>query len=269
MQKRANYETPCIGVWPATGNPCGYLPRPSHDTCEAHAPEGDLRKPAPAEQFRCHGTNRESGERCRRSHEPGGKVCPSHGGNAPQVKAAAARNVALAKAEKLVRTYGLKIDTTAPQALLDEVQWTAGHVQWLRERIQSIEEVHAASFEPGEGSVPKDRDRHPLVWGITRVKEGGEDEGTTFEAAPSVWLTLYWKEREHLVRVCAATVKAGVDERMVRLAEDQGRIVADVLRAILGDIGLTPDQHARAMEVAPRHLRALTGGVAVPAVAEH
>jgi hypothetical protein len=185
-----------------------------------------------------------------------------HGGNAKQVVEKAEARVSEGKARRIMATYGRKVETTATQALIDEVQWTAGHVEWLRERVQEIEGVRAAVLEPGEGGIPADSDRHPLVWGITKIKEGGEDEGTTYEAAASIWLALYWKEREHLVRVCAATVKAGVDERLVKLAEDQGRLVADVLRAILGDLDLTPEQHTRAYEVAPRHLRALTARTA-------
>lgn len=255
-------QQPCVGVWPITGNACKNPAEDGYDTCLAHDPDGDKRWPPPPDEQRCTATNKESGERCRNGHGPGGKVCGRHGGGAPQTRTAAETRVIEGRALRLVNTYGRKVQTTATQALIDEVQWTAGHVEWLRERVQELEEVRAAVLDPGEGGIPADSDRHPLVWGITKIKEGGEDAGTTYEAAASIWLQLYWKEREHLVKVCAATVKAGVDERLVKLAEDQGRLVADVLRAILGDLNLSPEQHARAYEVAPRHLRALTARTA-------
>ena len=80
-------------------------------------------------------------------------------------------------------------------------------------------------------------------------------------AAPSIWLDLYDRERCHLVAVCTAAIKAGVEERRVRLAEAQGGLVAGAIRAILADLGLTAEQ-ARVSEVLPRHLRLLAGGAA-------
>ena len=57
-------------------------------------------------------------------------------------------------------------------------------------------------------------------------------------------------------------IKAGVEERRVRLAESQGELVAGVIRAILSDLGLTVEQQALVGEVVPRHLRLLAGGAA-------
>ncbi|MDX3245841.1 hypothetical protein [Streptomyces sp. ME18-1-4] len=152
------------------------------------------------------------------------------------------------KVRRLVETYGRKIDTTAGEALLEEVQWTAGHVAWLRERVQEIESEAAVAGVDGE---------HPLVWGVTKRKLGGEDRGTTEEAVPNVWLKLYQQERDHLVKVCSAAIKAGIEERRIQLAEQQGALVAQAIRAILGDLQLTAEQQARVPEVVPRHLRAL------------
>ncbi|MFE9448277.1 hypothetical protein [Streptomyces sp. NPDC006739] len=177
----------------------------------------------------------------------GQNVCQMHGGKAPQNLAKAKERITEQRAAEIVATYGRKIETTATEALLDEVQWTAGHVAWLRERVQEIEagEVSGADGE------------HPLVWGKTREKRGGEDFGTTEEAAPSIWLKLYQQERAHLVKVCAEAIKAGIEERRIRLAEQQGALVAQAIRAILEDLGLSPEQQARVPDVVPRHLRAL------------
>lgn len=51
-------------------------------------------------------------------------------------------------AEHAVATYGLPRDIDPSEALLDEVRWTAGHVSWLRDRIQELEQ-------------------DALVWGVT------------------------------------------------------------------------------------------------------
>lgn len=128
------------------------------------------------------------------------------------------------------------------EALLDEVRWTAGHVAWLRERVQEVEQEH-------------------LTWGLTKREEHGATEfpGTneTETATPNVWIELYSRERKHLVDVCKAALAAGVEERRVRLAESQGAMLVTVIRAILDDLNLSPEQAARVGEVVPRHLRAV------------
>ena len=129
-------------------------------------------------------------------------------------------------------------------------------VAWLRERVQEIET--AALIESGDAdSDTPGMPPSPLVWGVTKKKTGGEDFGTTEEAAPNIWLKLYQQERAHLVKVCESAIRAGIEERRVRLAEEQGQLVAHAIRAILTDLGLTPEQQARVSEIVPRHLRAL------------
>jgi hypothetical protein len=186
------------------------------------------------------------GAQCATYAMRGQDVCRSHGGASKQARAKAQERLVEERARGLMATYGRKIETTATEALLDEVQWTAGHVAWLRERVQEIES--AATDSDGTD---------PLVWGVTRKKTGGEDFGTTEEAAPNIWLKLYQTERAHLVKVCAEAIKAGIEERRIKLAEQQGELVAHAIRAILADLGLSAEQQARVPEVVPRHLRAL------------
>ena len=51
--------------------------------------------------------------------------------------------------------------------------------------------------------------------------------------------------------------QAGLAEREVQIAEQQGRLVASIVRAILGDevLALSPAQLERASEVVSRHFR--------------
>ncbi|WP_230119691.1 hypothetical protein [Arthrobacter sp. Bi83] len=146
---------------------------------------------------------------------------------------------------KAVRTLGLPIDVDPGKALLDEIHWTAGHVAWLRDKVQELEDEE-------------------LVWGKTQHDDGVGPQGivdvTTEKAAPSVWYELYMKEREHLAKVCALALRAGIEERKVKLAESQGLLVADVIRRILGALGLTPEQQQLVPEIVPRELRALASG---------
>jgi hypothetical protein len=195
------------------------------------------------------GAKKRDGNPCGAAPIKGGKRCVRHGGKAPQVQAAAARRVAEADAKeqmvKAVRTLGLPIDIDPGKALLDEIHWTAGHVAWLRDKVQDLEEEE-------------------LVWGKTQHEDGVGPQGvvdvTTEKAGPSVWYELYMKERDHLAKVCSLALRAGIEERKVKLAESQGLLVADVIRRILGALGLTPEQQQLVPEIVPRELRALAAG---------
>jgi hypothetical protein len=172
----------------------------------------------------------------------GQEVCGSHGGRARQNKAAGVQRASEAKARQIMETYGQQIDTNPVDALLDEVRWTAGHVAWLRDRVREIEQA-------------------ALTWGVTETvdKQAAEFPGvdTTEAARPNVWLVLYQSERKHLVDVCKAAISSGIEERRVRLAEQQGAILIGVIQMILGDLGLTPEQQALVPEVVPRALRSV------------
>lgn len=182
------------------------------------------------------------GEPCRNPKVPGTDRCRLHGGKAPQTMAKGRRRLEEAAAMKAVETYGLPLDISPTDALLEEVRWTAGHVAWLRARVQEIEQ-------------------DKLIWGKTKAEDHRATEfpgvNTTEAASVSVWLDLYQRERAHLVKVCKDAISAGIEERRVRLAESQGVLLASVIRAILGDLDLTPEQQAKVPEVVPRHLRAV------------
>lgn len=195
------------------------------------------------------GAKNKKGEPCGLSPVPGATRCGRHGGKAPQVQKAAERRVAEAAARetmtKAVRTLGLPIDVDPGKALLDEIHWTAGHVAWLRDKVQELEAAD-------------------LVWGRTQTDTGigpqGPVDTTTEKADPNIWYQLYLKEREHLAKVCALALRAGIEERKVKLAESQGLLVADAIRRILGALGLTPEQQSLVPVIVPRELRALAAG---------
>lgn len=192
---------------------------------------------------RCAGHTR-AGRPCRQWPMADQDVCKMHGGKAPQALAAAERRRQEAAAREALATYGGPVDVNPVEALLEEVRWTAGHVAWLRERVREVEQ-------------------RALTMGVTEQTidpEGGKT--VKIKAAASVWLNLYQQERRHLVEVCGAALRAGIEERAVRLAERQGDMVARAIEAILHDLNLTPAQQNLVPKVVPRHLRALAGGQA-------
>lgn len=195
------------------------------------------------------GARNKKQEPCGLGPVPGATRCGRHGGKAPQVQKKAAERLAEEKAKNVmttaVRTLGLPVDVDPGKALLDEIHWTAGHVAWLREKVQELQS-------------------EDLVWGREKHEDGVGPQGlvdvTTEKAVPSVWYELYMKERDHLAKVCALALRAGIEERKVKLAESQGALVADVIRRILDALGLTPAQQALVPQIVPQQLRLLAAG---------
>jgi hypothetical protein len=142
----------------------------------------------------------------------------------------------------MVTLGGRGDDVDPAKALLDEISWTHAHVQWLRAKVQEL-------------------GTEDLVWGKTLHREGLGPEGpvdvSDHKAAPNIWYELYLKEREHLVKVSAAALRAGIEERRIKIAEDQGNLVAAVLQRILAALNLSPEQWAEVPTIVPRELRAL------------
>jgi hypothetical protein len=133
--------------------------------------------------------------------------CKLHGGSTPNHNKSA--QVAMAKQE--AAKYGTPIEMGPAESLLAELARTHG---WI------------AFFESQVGDLKVNE----LAWGQTRKKIGGEDRGSTYEARPSIWYQLLRDERKHLVAVIDSCTRSGVAEHMMRLAEDQGRMVAGVIQ---------------------------------------
>lgn len=160
--------------------------------------------------------------------------CKLHGGSTPAHRTAAAAT----QARRDVVLFGGRRDIHPADALLELVQWTAGEVDYWRSRVRLLEEDE-------------------LTWGVTKVKEGGEDRGTTEEAKPNIAYVMLVDASNRLERYSASALKAGVDERRVRLAEQQGTLLHGVLVAVLGELGHDVSPGSAAAQVVLRHLAPL------------
>lgn len=199
----------------------------------------------PTDQPRCGRLSKSTGKPCRRYPTHGATCCVKHGAGAPQVKAAAAARLAAAQAvadmTKAAVTYGARRDIDPAAALLELVAVSAGHVAWLAQRVAET-------------------DAKALVAGVAEQRIGADGEKTVIvRSQPNVWLTLYNGERAFLAKVCADTLRAGVEDRAVRLAERQGELLTVVIAALIADdtLGLTEGQRAAAVAAVPKHLRAV------------
>ena len=134
--------------------------------------------------------------------------CKFHGGSTPNHERSAQR----VQAERDVELFGARRDVHPAEALLELVQWTAGEVDYWRQEVRRL-------------------DADDLTWGVTKVKEGGDDRGTTEEAKPAIEYVMLVDASNRLERYSASALKAGADEAMVRIAESLGGQLAGVLQA--------------------------------------
>lgn len=164
--------------------------------------------------------------------------CRMHGGSTEQARRGAEDRLARERMSELATTLGEPVEGVDPgDHIAEQIAYRAGHVRWLRARVQAI-------------------DPDALVWGRTKEKIGGEDYGLTREARPNIWLDLYFEASRDLERLCIDAIRAGLEERRVRLAERHGEALEHLLDGILRELGHDPDAPQTARVVA-RHLHAV------------
>lgn len=161
---------------------------------------------------------------CRNRAIPGGTVCRYHGGGAPQVRAAAARRLAIQAAIEDAQKFGGRLDIHPADALLELVSGKAAEVAYWERRVQALNEAD-------------------LTWGQTKIESGlerGEETHiVTTEARKSIILDLLHVAQRDLAAFAAAALKAGVDKALVEIAQSQAVQLVDVLRAAFADPRVT------------------------------
>lgn len=148
--------------------------------------------------------------------------CSRHGGNTESHEKAAAVEIA----RRECTTLGLPIETTPADALMEEVWEACGNVEFYRHLVQQLPTHPAddvlvpttivANEDGTTEQIPAHWERgDPGVYGRTYHVSGIP----TGEAKPHVLVQLYNDERKRKLDASAAALRAGVDERRVRIAE--------------------------------------------------
>lgn len=233
-----------------------------------------------------------SGNPCRnakgsRTDHPGYGNCVKHGGNTEAGIKSAMREMGrdLARRFKADVPFGgdrrdPAIATLTPeQAMLEEVRRSAAFVRFLEERIArwnlspEIDAMIEAYATARPANYPRRADEPTLKIQLEELvnevelpalTKTSEKTGLTGFTDAREWLYLYREERGHLARVSKMCIDAGVAQRLVTLAEDQGRILATAIRAVLNALALTPEQSAKIPQIVPPILRAVANDQPVP-----
>ncbi|MCT1761270.1 hypothetical protein M3A95_06835 [Micrococcus luteus] len=168
-----------------------------------------------------------AGNPCRRAPILGGEVCPSHGGRAPQVKAAAERRHAAQALEADARAV-LAFEAVEPIAdpvlalaeLAAEVKAT---VRALGQRVNALQDPRYVS---------------PLGTEQTRAE-----------------LTLLGQYQDRLARMLTTLGQLGLDERRVKITEAQAAVLVQVLDRLFAFLALPAERDAEARAEVGRLIR--------------
>lgn len=188
----------------------------------------------------------------------GTTVCRKHGAAAPQVRDKAAANVEELAVRAACDKLGLSREMDPGEGLLELVREAAGNVEFYRQLVAEI------PTHPEDDELTVDEDgphyKHGAIgiYGRTYHQSGIP----TGEAKRHILVTMYDDERDRFANFCQLALRAGVEERAVKLAEQTGQLIAQVLRATVADpeLGLSPEVQEVAARVLSRHLRALPSG---------
>lgn len=182
---------------------------------------------------RAHNTR---GKPCGRDAMNGQNVCYMHGGAAAQNRKAGARRQAQEKLTTASRTAmeRLKLlgeplpDVDPLEGLLEAVNVCAFWVAILRAECSTIEKLYGPNH--------------------------------LSDATPHVAIEMLRSWTAELARVCKDAIQAGIQERMIRLAEAQAALLIQVLEGVRDDMALTGPQRKAWPGVVRHHLTAVSGG---------
>lgn len=183
------------------------------------------------------------------TNHPGIGCCKWHGG-AMRNHVTKARRILL---EQEMATYGIPIETTPEQGLMDEINRCAGHVAWLLSKVQSMTDEQLV-WGPAEAR------RLERTSDVSELSEDVELFEVVMKAGANVWLKLYQEERKNLRQACGIALKQGIEERRVRLAERQGMQLSLVFRAFCEEMQLDQATMYQVPEALRRALERVMGG---------
>ena len=197
------------------------------------------------------GADNRSGGSCRKTagwgtgHSGVGR-CKFHGGCTPNHELSGA--IALARREAAVMGRPLSIEPH--EAIIECIRIAAGEVAYSSSQIAGLEDAEAV------GPVQTSR---PL-----KEEKGAENaEVYVTEYGPpavNIWIEVRHRAMDRLVNYSKIALAAGVAERQVRIAEQQGQMLAQVIRGVLEDLGV--DKRPEAPAVVRKHLALIQGQAA-------
>lgn len=206
----------------------------------------------------CKGHRRQLGDPCKMWRVPGFDVCRKHGAGGAKFRAQGQQRLKLERTLLEMERLGGSIDVSPTEAMLTMVRESAWNVAYLRMLIDGLK---GGVEDAAEAPVVIDSEGvaqvHPAWVG---AKVAVRTDPDNWVAAPHVLVRMYNEERDRLVKYAKLCRDAGVEERMVTVAEEQGRWLVRTVDLVLERLGLTEAQQAALPTIMTGVLRELGSG---------
>jgi hypothetical protein len=179
----------------------------------------------PMDGRRCRARNRAGGQ-CGRFPAPGALVCSMHGAKAPQVQRKTAERNAEAAVRAALARYNAGCEPVGDP--LSALLLIAGEILKFKDYVGArVAELNAGDWRYNSAVAEQVR---------------GE-------------IQLYERSLDRAAKVLAEIARLNLDERLVRLSEQQGELVVVAFERLLDALGLDDEQQERALALAPAILR--------------
>lgn len=143
---------------------------------------------------------------CIKWPRKGSPVCMSHGGNAPQVRKAAERRLLDESARRECDRLGILVEIDPAEALITAVWRAQGNLAYYEAQVAQLSSPITTETGPGGA----------------------------FKEAPHPLIVLYHEAEKWAANVAVSALRAGVEERRVRMAErDATQIIQAQVDALI------------------------------------
>jgi hypothetical protein len=180
--------------------------------------------PRNPDRQRCTAHSSRTGDPCKLWAIRGANVCNKHGGRAPRVKAAAAARVVEQDIAKTLGRFAV-VPVHDPLTALAEL---AGEItawkELAAERVAALKDLAQRNFQSGSDEVRAE-------------------------------IQVYERALDRCVHVLATIARLNIDERLVKISEQQAAIVKTALLGAMEDTGLPREQQREAAGHLARRLR--------------
>jgi hypothetical protein len=145
--------------------------------------------------------------------------------------------VILARREQQV--MGMPLSIEPQDAILECIRIAAGEVAYASERISVLDEgeavgpvtTHSLRRTIGAAVDEDVESDNPISDGVVADTRAGPP-------ALHIWIQVRRQAMDRLVQYSFAALKAGIEERRVRVAEQQGMLLAQAIQGILRELGV-------------------------------
>lgn len=196
------------------------------------------------------------GKTCQRpagagTDHPGYGNCSMHAGLMPAAKKTAARERAAFEVDKMrtdMRFYGVHVEVSFEEALLEELQRSVGIVRWIEAKLADWgEDGKIEQWDATDTGLP------PLMREVH-----GFRNTIVADTEYAAWLRMYQLERRHLHALAADGIKAGIAKEILVLHQKQADAMHAIIAETLRRLGVA-DGDERLPMILPTVIREITG----------